>query len=115
MAKFFGEIGFAVSQETAPGVWKDVIVERPYYGDVLRAGRDFEPADQVNGVLSVDNRLRILADPYIHENIMTMRYIKYKGKRYVASNVEVDPDAPRLTFRLGGLYRGNATTAPDPA
>ena len=34
MAKFYGEIGFAISKETAPGVYTDTIERRFYYGEV---------------------------------------------------------------------------------
>ena len=37
MAKFFGKIGFANTEETSPGIWSGV-VERPYYGDVISRG-----------------------------------------------------------------------------
>lgn len=32
MAKFYGVIGYAVTEETKPGVWTEKIVERMYYG-----------------------------------------------------------------------------------
>ena len=33
MAKFYGVIGYAVTEETKPGVWAEKIIERMYYGD----------------------------------------------------------------------------------
>ena len=36
MAKYYGEIGFSISQETVPGVWDEVVTERNYYGDVVK-------------------------------------------------------------------------------
>ena len=35
MAKYYGNIGFAVQAETSPGIYEDVIEDRPYKGDVL--------------------------------------------------------------------------------
>lgn len=36
MAKFYGVIGYAVTEETKPGVWTEKIIERMYYGDLTR-------------------------------------------------------------------------------
>lgn len=42
MSKFYGTIGFAITTESAPGVWQDSIVTRNYYGDILRNTRHVE-------------------------------------------------------------------------
>ena len=36
MSKWFGKIGYAVTNETEtePGLWDDTILEREYYGDM---------------------------------------------------------------------------------
>ena len=39
MPKFYGNIGYAISKETAPGVWVEDIVEHKYSGDVYRNTR----------------------------------------------------------------------------
>ena len=39
MAKFYGVIGYAVTEETKPGVWTEKIIERMYYGDLIRNTR----------------------------------------------------------------------------
>ena len=36
MAKYCGIIGFAVDEVVAPGVHEEKIVERKYYGDLIR-------------------------------------------------------------------------------
>ena len=36
MAKFYGKIGYSETNETSPGVWTETIIERNYYGDLLR-------------------------------------------------------------------------------
>ena len=33
MAKFYGIIGYAITEEIKPGVWTERIIERMYYGD----------------------------------------------------------------------------------
>ena len=47
MARFYGNVGFAVPTEIRPGVWEDSVVERPYYGDVIRNSKRNESGDRV--------------------------------------------------------------------
>jgi hypothetical protein len=113
MAKFYGEIGYAPqSVETAPGVWDDVIMERKYYGDVIRNTRQLV-GEKVNNDITVGNSISIMADDNAFANFMDMKYIKWAGKLWQISDIEVQ--APRLILRLGGLYNGPTPTTPDPA
>ena len=34
MAKWYGKIGYAVTEMTEPGIWEEKVVERDYYGDM---------------------------------------------------------------------------------
>lgn len=106
MARFCGPIGYAGETiETKPGVFKDVITERKYYGDVLRNTRRLESnGDKVNNDISVGNSISIVADAYAREHIMKMRYIKWLGVLWTLSDIEVQH--PRLILRLGGVYNG---------
>lgn len=36
MSKFYGAIGYSVTEEIRPGVWGEKITVRDYYGDVIR-------------------------------------------------------------------------------
>lgn len=104
MAKFYGEIGYGESVETVPGVWKDVITERKYFGDVLRNTRQLTNGESLNNDLSVNNSISILADAYAYENFFAIRYIKWSGSLWTLSDVEVQ--RPRLILRLGKVYNG---------
>lgn len=104
MAKFSGLIGYGESVETKPDVWQDVIVEHHAYGDVLRNARGLEESDKVNLDLSVSNSISIVADEYANGHIFAMKYVVWRGARWVVSDVRVEP--PRLILRLGGLYNG---------
>lgn len=104
MAKFCGYIGFAVTEETVPGVWTDQLTERKYYGDILRNSRRWEKADSLNDNLNINNQISILADPYARENFHLMKYVKFMGSPWKVTNVEVE--YPRLILTLGGLYNG---------
>jgi len=114
MAKFFDKIGFGFSTETAPGVYKDVITERSYRGDVVRNSRGLDEGEKVNSDLTVSNSLSIIADQYANTNFFAMRYVRWAGALWTVANVEVQ--SPRLILRLGGVYNGpRATVAADPA
>lgn len=104
MAKFYGKIGYASTVETKPGVYEEQIVERSYYGDLIRNTRRLQGADQVNDDINISNEISIVADPYATNNFHTMRYAVFMGTKWKISNVEVS--YPRLILTLGGVYNG---------
>lgn len=105
MARFHGVIGYGEAAETAPGVWNDTIVEKSYFGDVVRNSRKLQEPDQkVNNDLSVGNSISVVADAYANEHFFAIRYIFWAGQRWIVENVDVQP--PRLLLRLGGVYHG---------
>lgn len=104
MAKWFGKIGYAETVETAPGVWKEQINVRDYYGDLTRNTRRLQSADKVNDDLNISNELSIVSDPYAIKNFHSMRYAEFMGAKWKISDVEVL--YPRLRLTLGGLYNG---------
>ena len=104
MPKFCGNIGYAISKETTPGVWIENIVERQYFGDVYRNTRKLQSGNQVNDSIDISNEISILSDPFANENFHSMRYVTYMGAKWKVSSVEVR--YPRLILTVGGLYNG---------
>lgn len=104
MAKWFGKIGYAVTSETRPGIWEEVIVERNYYGDMTRNSRRLQAASQVNDDININNELSIISDPYAMNSFHAMCYAEFMGTKWKITNVEVQ--YPRLILSLGGLYNG---------
>ncbi len=104
MPKFYGSIGYAISKETAPGVWEEDIVEHQYSGDVYRNTRKLQSGNQVNDNIDISNEISILSDPFANENFHSMRYVTYMGAKWKVSSVEVR--YPRLILTVGGLYNG---------
>lgn len=102
MPKWYGKIGYGVTEETSPGVWTEEIVERQYYGDIIRNLRRLETPDQVNDNVSVSNEISIVSDPYAFENFHSIRWIEFMGAKWKVSSVEVQ--YPRLVLSLGGVY-----------
>jgi hypothetical protein len=105
MAKFADVVGYASSNvETAPGVFEDVIVEKIFYGDVVRNSRSLQVnGERVNFDVSVNNNIRILANETVLP-IYAIRYVRWAGKRWIVTSVEVQ--RPRLILELGGVYNG---------
>lgn len=102
MAKYFGKIGYAISEKKAPGVFVETIVERDHRGDVVRNLRRWDNTDSVNGQMSVTNSISIIGDAFAYEHFSAMRYIWWNGVRWKITTVEVQ--RPRLILTIGGLW-----------
>lgn len=104
MAKWYGVIGYAETVETTPGVWKEQVTKRNYYGDLTRNTRRLQTADKLNDDINISNELSIVADPYAMNNFHSMRYVEFMGTAWKITNVEVQ--YPRLILTLGGVWNG---------
>lgn len=104
MAKFYGKVGYGISKETAPGVWVDEIVERPYYGELVRNTRKMQMSDKVIDDINIANEISILADPFARDNFQYMRYVEFMGVKWKVTTIDVQ--FPRLILSIGGLYNG---------
>lgn len=104
MSKFFGKIGYSITEETTPGVWMENIIEREYYGDVNRVYRKRNASDSVNDDLDISNEISIIADPYAFENFVYISYVEWMNHKWKVPNIEVQ--YPRLILSLGGVYNG---------
>lgn len=104
MAKFYGKIGYGVTEETKPGVWKAQITEKDIVGDFLKNTRQFQGTDTVNGNINVNNMISIVADAYTTHHMNAIKYVKdiTTGIAWKVTNVEVQ--YPRLLLTLGGEY-----------
>ena len=107
MSKFFGVIGYAISDESAPGVWYDKIIERSHYGDVNRSKSQYEASSSLNDNLNISNEFSIIADPFAYENFQNMKYITFMGAKWKITSVEVQ--YPRLILTVGAVYNEQTT------
>ena len=104
--RYYGKVGYCTTVEVRPGVWdSNQIVERPYYGDVLRFTRRQQTADKVNDDLEISNQISILADPYAYDHFSEIRYVTWMGVKWKVPTVEVE--YPRLRLTVGGVYTEN--------
>lgn len=106
MARFYGRVGYGETVESPPdsGVWKDVITEYSYYGDVVRNTRQLVEGEKLNNDISVQNTIVIVADQYALLHFHLIKYVEWAGTLWTVTSVEVQ--APRLLLRLGSVYNG---------
>ena len=108
MAKWYGEIGFAETVETTPGVWVEKITKRNYYGDLIRNSRRLQTTSQLNDNINISNQISIIADPYANQNFHSIRYAEIMGAKWKITDIEVQH--PRLILTAGGVYNGEQTS-----
>lgn len=106
MARFHGEVGYGVSEETPPdsGVWVDVITEFPYTGDVIRSTRNLDDGENLNNDITVANSISIVADQYAIDHFFNIKYVRWAGVLWTVPSVEVR--TPRLILSIGSVYNG---------
>lgn len=107
MAKWYGNIGYAETVETEPGLWEEQIVERPYFGDLTTDRRKRQASGGVNDDINLANVISILADPFAVQNCSKMVYAEVMGAKWKISDIEVQ--YPRLILTVGGVWNENKT------
>lgn len=112
MAKFYGLIGFSVTEEqtidgVTTGVWTSQIIERPYYGDVIKNSRRYSSTDKINDDIEITNELSVIADPFAMNNFHNMKYVKWLGGCWKITSVDIQ--YPRVTLSVGGIYNGESS------
>lgn len=104
MTKFYGVIGYATQEETAPGVWEDVITEVNASGDILQNNRRWEPTENLNADVIISNKFSVISHTSLETNLSRIRYIKWMGERWKISSLEIK--RPRIIISAGGVYNG---------
>lgn len=89
-------------KETAPGVNSEQIIERFYYGDIVRNIQRWEKSEYLNDDLNIDNAISVLADSFIIQNCQSMRYVEYMGAKWKIKSAEIL--YPRISLYIGGIY-----------
>ena len=104
MAKWYGNVGFSISEEYEPGSWEPSIVERPYFGDVISNRWKRQNLQGINDDINLSNQISIVADPYANNHCSAIVYVEFMGTNWKVSDVEVQ--YPRLILNIGGVYNG---------
>lgn len=102
MARFYGKVGYLTTQETGEGIFSEVITEKDYYGDVIRATKRWENSGNFNDNLAISNIFSIVADAFAMQNVQNIRYILWEGVSWKVISIEIQ--RPRLILTVGGVY-----------
>lgn len=104
MSKWYGRVGYGITDESRPAIHELKIVERTYYGDVTRNVKTNESRASRNDNIELRNEFSIIADAFAYENFGAIRYLTYMGIRWKVEDVEVSH--PRLLLSIGSVYNG---------
>jgi len=104
MNKWVGVIGFAVNEETAPGVWEDTITEKKLTGDIIDVRVRRSDSQDINTNVNVSAKISVVINPYLRDHLDKLRYLSYFGSYWKISDISVE--FPRLVISLGGVYNG---------
>lgn len=107
MSKFYGAIGYVITEDIGSGVYKPKTFERMSYGDMLSNSRRMSNSNTINGDITIQNKLSIIADPYSLVHLESIKYVEWLGVKWTVESIEVN--APRLFLTLGGVYNGEQT------
>ena len=102
MARYFGQIGYAVLTNPAPGVFVEGIEERSYYGDITRVSNRLVATSTLNDNVQLNNEVSVLADAFAYENFQSIRYVTWNGVKWRVSAVQVQ--RPRLVLNIGEVF-----------
>lgn len=103
--KWYGQIGFVKSIQTAPSVWTCEETIREYQGDVYRNSNQWSTnSDSTNDDFTVNHQISIIADPYACDNCRSIKWAEFMGARWKVKSFEVKP--PRLVLTVGGVWNG---------
>lgn len=104
MRKYHGKVGYVQTEETIPGIFESIDIERNYFGNVIKNRYNIQQNGNINGDIQLKISISILADPFAYENATNIRYVTYLGKKWQV--VDINIDRPRIELFLGGLYNG---------
>lgn len=102
MAKYYGEIGYGVVTEIAPGVWSKEPVVREVFGDIYKDSSKTKKSDRLNDDIIVQLKISFLADPYALTNYSNIIYATNMGTKWKVVTAEIQH--PRIILTLGDVY-----------
>lgn len=105
--KYFGKVGYSITEEQVidgktTGVWEEKIVEKQYFGDVIKTSTVRNQGSGINDNIDINNQVSIVADAFAYANFSNMRYVTWMGSKWEVKTVTVE--RPRITISIGGVY-----------
>lgn len=102
MARYAGDVGYRIEEETSPGVWSAIEHVRRMKGDILRASSSFQGGDKINKDVKLNHRISLVGDSYLYERFMDLRWVEYAGTKWEVGSIELT--RPRVVVTLGGVW-----------
>lgn len=103
--KWSGKIGFWRDDiEIRPGVYDNYIEEKSYTGDIVRNTQRWNNGESKNDNLNINNRISIIADLYLQNNLSSIKYITFMGSKWKVNSLDIN--YPRVVFEIGGVWNG---------
>lgn len=111
MAKYHGIVGFVITEEVSPGVWKELPTEKEYMLELKSVANRFVSADTntLYNDISLNNQASIIADPYLNSHFPSVKYVKLNGIKWRVKSVDATK-YPRLSLTLGEVYTDGQQT-----
>ena len=104
MARFYGAIGFAITEEVRPGIFKEIYQERMYKGDVSKSSRRWNNSEYLNDDLDIMNDISIIADNFMNAHFGVMRYVRGMNQTFEITSATIDTERHRVSLSLGGVF-----------
>lgn len=102
MARYYGNVGYVITEENEVGDWVERVILKPYYGDILRNSRRIITSSRINGDFKVTKQISIVADKFAMDNYSYVRFVEDMGNRWAVESVDID--YPRLILTIGDIY-----------
>lgn len=104
MARFYGAIGYEITEETRPGIYEETYIERMYKGDVIRNNRRWSSSEYLNDNLEINNEISVIADGFATTHFGSMRYVRWMKQTFEITSVTIDVERHRLVLSIGGVF-----------
>jgi hypothetical protein len=102
MAKFTGKVGFIEFVESEPGLFRPVVIEKSFSGDLLLDRRGWKASEHTSGDVFVSNRISLLANADLVNNLANIKYVIFMGVKWKVATFEIL--LPRVILTLGEVY-----------
>ena len=103
--KYYGPVGFSMEKEVDDGIYKRIIIEHNYTGELVKWISKWQTGDGINDNLNMSNQISIIADPFAYENFHRIVYVEFLKSKWKVNSVEIQ--YPRLILTIGGIYNEN--------
>lgn len=101
--RWYGKIGFGIETDKGYGNYEKDVVERKYYGKLVRSSQKNQFGQtSTNAEVTLNNELQIVADKWASAHIHNMIYAEIAGAKWHI--ISIEEHYPELYLSIGGVY-----------